>query len=74
MSIINEIIFYYLQERGGGASGLTLLLVVMSFGSNFDQPVPITTHRPIRKVMPYQQMHGNWHGLAEKATKTDLSW
>ena len=69
-----KLFFYYLQERGGGASSLTLLLVVMSFGSNFSQPVPIATHRPIGQVMSYQRMHGDWHGLAEKAAKTDSSW
>ncbi len=56
---------FYLQERGGGASGLALLLIVMSFGSHFDQPVPIVTHRPIGQVVPYQWMHGGWYGLAE---------
>ena len=65
---------YYLQERGGDASGLALLLVAMSFGGHFGQPMPVVTHRPIGQVVPYQRMRGNWHGLAKKATKTDLVW
>ncbi len=55
-------------------SSLALLLVRMSFGGHFGQPVPISMHWPIGQVAPYQQMRGNWHGLAKKATKTDLSW
>ena len=46
----------------------------MSFGGHFGQPMPIATHRLIGQVLPYQRMHGDWHGLAEKAVKTDLSW
>jgi hypothetical protein len=46
----------------------------MTFGSHFGQTVPIATHWPIGQVMPYQQMLGNWHGLAKKAANTDSSW
>ena len=54
--------------------GLELLLVAMSFGGHFGQPVPIAVHRPIGQFVPYWQMRGNWHGLAKKAAKTNLSW
>jgi hypothetical protein len=75
MSIINEIIFlYYLQEREAAPSSLALLFMQMSFGGHFGQPVPIVTHWPIGKVVTYQRMHGNRHGLAKNATKTDSSW
>ena len=53
---------------------LALLLVAMSFGGHFGQPVPIAAHWPIGQFVPYRQMRGNWHELAEKAAKTDLSW
>jgi hypothetical protein len=46
----------------------------MSFGGHFGQPVPITSHWLIGLFMPYWQMRGNWHELAEKAAKTNLSW
>ena len=76
MSIINEINFYtlYIQEREAAPSGLALLLVRMSFGGHFDQPVPIAMHWPIGQVVPYRRMRGNWHGLAKNAAKTDSSW
>jgi hypothetical protein len=75
MSIINETIFlYYSQEREAVPSSLALLLMQMSFGGYFGQPVPITMHWPIGQVVPYQWMRGNWHGLAKNAAKTDLSW
>jgi hypothetical protein len=51
-----------------------LLLVVMSFGGHFGQPVPNATHRPIGQVVPYLWMHGDWHALAKKADKTGSSW
>ncbi len=74
-SIINEINFSIIYKREGVAPGnLALLLVAMSFGGHFGQPVPITAHRPIGQFVPYRQMRGNWHGLAVKAAKTDLSW
>ena len=74
-SIINEINFSIIYKREGVAPGnLALLLVAMSFGGHFGQPVPITAHRPIGQFVPYRQMRGNWHGLAKKAAKTDLSW
>ena len=57
-----------------GPGGLISLLVVISFGGQLGQPVPIAAHRPIGQFVPYWQMRGNWHGLAEKAPKTDLSW
>jgi hypothetical protein len=47
----------------------------MSFGGHFDQPVSIAMHWLIGQVVPYWRiMHGNWHGLAENAAKTDSSW
>jgi hypothetical protein len=46
----------------------------MSFGGHFNQPVPIAMHWAMGPVVPYQQMRGNWHGLAKNAAKTDLSW
>ena len=47
-SIINEINFIIICKREGVApGGLALLLVAMSFGGHFCQPVPINTHRPI---------------------------
>jgi hypothetical protein len=52
MSIINKIIFlYYLQEREAAPSSLALLLVKMSFGGHFGQPVLIATHWPIGQVV-----------------------
>ena len=57
-----------------GPGNLTSLLVAMSFCGHCGQPVPITAHWLIGQSMPYQQMCGNWHGLAVKAAKTDLSW
>ena len=73
-SIFNEIKIYYLQERGGaGPGGLTSLLVAMSFGGHFGQPVLIAAHRPIGQFVPYRRMQGDWHGLAKKAAKTDSS-
>jgi hypothetical protein len=75
MSIINEIfLYFYLQEREAAPSSLALLLVQMSFGGHFGQPVPTTTHWPIGQVVPYQRMRGNRHGLAENATNTNSSW
>jgi hypothetical protein len=74
MSIINDFFFNYLQEREAVPSSLALLLVRMSFGGHFGQPVPIAIHWPIGQVVPYQQMRGNWHGLAKNATKTNSSW
>ncbi len=53
--------------------GLALLLVAMSFGSHFGQPVPIAMHPPIGQVMSYQPMCGKWHGLAKKAAKNNSS-
>ena len=74
-SIINEINFNIIYKREGVApGGLALLLMAMSFGGHFGQLVPIAAHRLIGQFVPYWQMHGNWHGLAEKAAKTDLSW
>ncbi len=55
-------------------SSLALLLMRMFFGGHFGQPVPIAMHGPIGQVVPYQQMLGNWHGLAKNAAKTDSSW
>ena len=73
-SIIDEIIFNIIYKGEGVAhGGLALLLMAMSFGGHFGQPVPIAAHRLIGQFVPYWQMHGNWHGLAEKAAKTDLS-
>jgi hypothetical protein len=47
-SIINEINFNIIYKREGVApGGLALLLMAMSFGSRFGQPVPIAMHRPI---------------------------
>jgi hypothetical protein len=74
MSIINEIIFYIIYKREAAPSSLALLLVQMSFGGHFGQPVPIATHWPIGQVVPYQWMHGNWHGFAKNAAKTGSSW
>jgi hypothetical protein len=75
LSIINEINFNIIYKREGVAPGsLVLLLLAMSFGGHFGQPVPIPTHWLIGQFMPYQRMHGNWHGLAKKAAKTNLSW
>ena len=48
---------------------MALLLVVMSFGGHFGQPVPIPTHPPIGQVVPYRPICGNWHRFAKKATK-----
>jgi hypothetical protein len=62
---------YFIQEREAAPSGLALLLVEMSFGGRFDQPVPIAMYWPIGQVVPYQRMHGNRHGLAKNAAKTD---
>jgi hypothetical protein len=45
----------------------------MSFGNHFGQPVPITTHQSVRDNLTHETMGGNWHVLAEMATKTDLS-
>ena len=46
--IINEINFYIIYKREGVVpGGLTLLLVTISFGGHFGQPVPINMHRPI---------------------------
>ena len=74
-SIINEINFNIIYKKEGVVPGsLVLLLVAMSFGGHFSQPVLIVMHRPIGQFVPYWRMHGNWHGLAEKAAKTDLSW
>ncbi len=55
-------------------SSLALLLVPMSFGGHFNQPMPITMHWSKGQVVPYQRMRGNWHGLAKNAAKTNLSW
>jgi hypothetical protein len=45
MSIINEINFNFIYKREGVApGGLTLLLMVMSFGGHFGQPMPINMH------------------------------
>ena len=75
MSIINEINLNIIYKREGVApGGFALLLVAISFGGHFGQPVPIAAHRPIGKFVPYRQIRGNWHGLAEKAAKTGLSW
>ncbi len=74
VSIINEIIFFYLQVREAAPSSLTLLFVQRSFGGHFGLPVPITMHWPIGQVVPYQRMRGNWHRFAKNATKTDSSW
>ena len=69
-SISNEINFNINYKRGGVApGGLALLLVVMSFGGHFGQPVPIPTHPPIGQVVPYRPICGNWHRFAKKATK-----
>ena len=57
-----------------GPGGLISLLVVISFGGQLGQPVPIAAHRPIGQFVPHQRMQGNWHGLAKKANKTDPSW
>jgi hypothetical protein len=65
---------YFVQEREAAPSSFTLLLVQMSFGGHFNQPVPIAMHWPIGQVVPYQQMHGNWHELAKNAIKTNSSW
>ena len=47
-SIINEINFNIIYKREGVApGGLTLLLMAMSFGGHFGQPVPINIHWPI---------------------------
>ena len=46
--IINEINFYIIYKREGVVpGGLTLLLVMISFGGHFGQPVPIDMHRLI---------------------------
>jgi hypothetical protein len=75
MSIINEMNFNIIYKREGVApGGLALLLLTMSFGGHFSQPVPIAVHQPIGQFVPNWQMRGNWHGLAEKAAKTNLSW
>ena len=75
MSIINEINFNITYKREGVApGGLTLLLVAMSFGSHFGQPVPIAMHWLIGYVVPYRQMCGDWRGLAKKASKTNSLW
>ena len=66
--------FYYLQEREAAPSSLTLLLVQMSFGGHFNQPMPIAMHWLIGQVVPHQQMRGNWHELAKNAAKPDSSW
>jgi hypothetical protein len=74
-SIINEIKFNIIYKREGVApDGLALLLVPMSFGGHFGQPVPIAAHWLIGQFLSYWRMRGNWHGLAKKAAKTDLSW
>jgi hypothetical protein len=65
---------YFVQEREAAPSGLTLLLVQMSFGGRFDQPMPITMDWPIGQVLPYWRMRGDWHGLAKNAAKTNSSW
>ena len=54
--------------------GLALLHVAMSFSGHFGQPVPIATHWLIEQVVPYRLMRGDWHGLAEMAITTNLSW
>ena len=47
-SIINEINFNLIYKREGVAPGsLALLLLAMSFGGYFGQPLPIATHRLI---------------------------
>jgi hypothetical protein len=47
-SIINEINFNIIYKREGVAPGsLALLLVAISFGSHFGQPVPVAVHQPI---------------------------
>jgi hypothetical protein len=73
-NVINEIFFYFVQEREAAPSGLALLLVGMSFGGHFDRPMPIVIHWPIGQVLPYQWMRGNWDGLAKNAAKTNSSW
>ena len=74
-SIMNEINCNNIYKRDGVApGGLALLLVVMSFCGHFGQPVPIAVHWLIGQFLPYWRMRGNWHGLAKKAAKTDLSW
>ncbi len=65
---------YFVQDREVAPSGLTLLLLWMSFGGHFDQPVSIAMHWPIGQVVPYQRMCGNRHGLAENAAQTESSW
>ena len=60
MSIINEINFNIIYKREGVApGGLALLLVEMSFGGHFGQPVPIAAHWPIGQFVPYRQIRGN---------------
>ena len=67
--------FFIIYKREGVAPGSPHhCLWQMSFCDHFGQPVPIATHRPIGQVVPYQWMHGNLHGLAKKAAKTDSSW
>ena len=62
------------KREGVAPGGHASLLVAMSFGGHFGQPVPITTHWLIGQVVPYQLMYGNWHGLVEMAAKIGLSW
>ena len=62
------------RERERAPGGLALLLVVMSFDGHFGQPMPVAMHRPIRYVVPYQWMCGDWHGLAKKGAKINLPW
>jgi hypothetical protein len=67
--------YFLLSTREGVApGGHTSLLVTMLFGGHFGQPMLIAMHQPIGQVMPYQLMHGNWHGLAKTAAKTGSSW
>jgi len=74
-SIIIKINFYIINKREGVApGGLASLLVAMSFGDHFGQPVPIATHPPIGQVVLYRRMRGDWQRLAEKTAKTDSSW
>ncbi len=73
-NIIHEVIFYFVQEREAAPSCLALLLMRISFGSHFNQPVSIAMDWLIGQVVQYQRMRGSWHGLAKNAAKTNLSW
>jgi hypothetical protein len=54
MIIINEINFNIIYKREGVApGGLALLLMAMSFGGHFGEPVQIATHQPMGQFVPY---------------------